>query len=209
MTRLTASENRTASAAAVVPYVCFAAFDFPSGVVRLNSSERSYTFSSNTYLGAGSLAGVSAVKESADGGPDKMEFTLSGVDNSLIVTTLTEKYHGRSVEFYVGYVDQNTDLVATPHLLWEGRMETMAIRTGVNTSVIRLVAQNRNIIWSKTAGWLYTHEHQQLLTALGTDLFFDQVNNMQDKVVRWGSNLVPTGSIRGNLRAILRDWRGG
>ena len=130
MTRFAAPENEGASELSHIPYVMFSDFDFPSGHVRLNSAAREYTFGSQTYTPAGKLAAIGPVKESADLSPDKLEFTLSGVDNSLILTVLGEKYHGRSASLYVGYLDANGGLVATPHLLWEGRMDVMAIALG-------------------------------------------------------------------------------
>ena len=194
MTRFAAAANTTASGQAHVPYRIFVDLDFASGILYLCSGDRPYTFNGHTYDALGKLGAVSNIEESADLGPDKLELTLSGVDNSLLVTTLTEKYHGRSVSLYVGYVDANTtDLVATPQLLWEGRMDTMGIRTDEGGSTIALTCENRLMLWNKPSGWNYTHEDQGLLSTVSPDDFFDQVEAIQNKTVKWGGMVVTTG----------------
>lgn len=185
MTRLTDSTNVTASQQPHVPYALFADFDFVSGHVYVSSWDRSFTFGGHTYLALGSLGGVDEVTESSGIQSDKLEFTLSGVDNSLLTTVLSEKYHGRDATLYLGYLDATTsNLVTTPEILWEGLMDTMSIKTGTNTSSVRLVCENRLLLWNKKPGWMYTDEHQRMRDS--TDLFFNQASTLGNKPVVWG-----------------------
>lgn len=184
MTRFAATENADAVALPHVPYVLFVDLDFASGHVRLNSCDRSFTFGSNTYEAIGKLGGIGPVNESAALNPDKLEFTLAGVDNALISTVITEKYHGRSATLYVGYCDEEWTLLADPEVLWEGRMDTMAVRAEQNGAAIKLVCENRLIIWNLASGWRYTNEHQQLL--FSGDTFFDRLASLMNKILRWG-----------------------
>lgn len=207
MTRFTASENQAATEQPHIPYVMFADFDFPSGHVRANSGARSYTFGGNTYEPLGKLAGIGPVKESADLSPEKLEFTLSGVDNSLVLTTLGEKYHGRSANLYVGYCNDQGDLVTTPALLWEGDMDVMSIRTEESSSVIGLVCENRLVLWSTASGWLYSHEHQRILFPSAGDLFFNLVETLTDKVAKWGDKTVSPPSRGWGPTPPSEEWR--
>jgi len=192
MTRFAAAENEAAVEGAHVPYVVFVEFDFPSGIIRLCSSDRSYSVSGQTYTALGSFGSISGVKESSDGTPDKLEFILAGVPNNLALTT--EKYHGRSVAVHIGFVDVNGDLVATPHMnLWEGRMDTIASRSEEGGSSIVVTCEQRLIMWNQASGWLYSHEHQGLLSAVANDKFFDKVAELANKTVRWGGFGVATG----------------
>lgn len=206
MTRFAAVENETATEQPHVPYVMFADFDFASGHVRLNSAARSYSFGGNTYEAVGKLAGIGPVRESADLSPDKLEFTLSGVDNSLIMTTLGENYHGRSATLYVGYLNADGGLVADPHLLWEGRMDVMAIRTEAGGSIISLSCENRLVLWNRAANWLYSHDHQRLLFPGQTDNFFDQVETLTDKIARWGDSTVNPEKQKAYGKLFVRNY---
>jgi hypothetical protein len=185
MTRLTDSANVTASQQPHVSYVLFGDFDFVSGHVRVSSWDRQYTFGGNTYLPFGTLVSVGDVTENSGIQSDQLQFTLSGVDNSLLTTVLAEKYHGRDATLYFGYLDSNYNLVTTPEILWEGIMDTMAIKTGANTSTILLTCENRLILWNKNCGWLYTDEHQRIRDS--TDLFFNQSAALVNKTIHWGS----------------------
>lgn len=197
MTRFAAAALETAAEQPHVPYVIFADLDFVSGHVRLNSSDRALEFGGNVYLGGGELVGMGEVVESAALNPEKISLTLSGVDNALIAKVLTESYHGRSATLYMSYLGADGALVATPEMLWEGRMDSMGIETSRGSSVIEVICESRLIIWNESVELLYTHEHQGLLTALGTDDFFNRVVELADKVVKWGGQSVGTGTGRG------------
>lgn len=198
MTRFAVPQNSTAVTLPHVPYVMFADFDFASGNVRLSSWDRDFTFGGNTYTGLGNFVSVGPVKESADLSPDMLEFTLSNVPTSAMSDTLTQTYHGRSASLYVGYLTEDNTLVGTPHLLWEGRMDRLLVRTDEGGSLISLICENRLVLWNKAAGWLYTHEHQKEFAS--GDLFFDQVATLPNKVVKWGEKDVPTGRPGGGGR---------
>ncbi len=189
MTRFADSTMETAGEQSHVPYVLFVELDFSSGFVRVNSSDRSFTHESNTYGAIGKLGGISSVKENGNLNPEKIDYTLSGVDNSLLTTTLTENYHYRAARLWVAYVDPTTlALLHTPRLLREDRMDVMTIRTEPNVSSIVLTCENSLIRWNESAGWLYTHEHQRVFDS--SDDFLDQVALLANKVVKWRAEKV-------------------
>ena len=192
MTRFALAANETAAAQAHVPYVLLAEFDFSSGSVRVCSADRPYVHLGNTYGAIGTLGGIGPVKENGNLSPEKLDFTLSGVDNSLITTALTENYHGRDARLWVGYLDDNYQLVTTPQIVWEGFMDVMAIRTEQNSSTISQTCENRLIRWNDSASWLYTQEHQRLFDS--TDDFFNQVTTLPNKTVRWNGMNVYSGN---------------
>lgn len=186
MTRFALSANSTAVTQPHVPYVLFVEMDFASGFVRVNSGDRYFTHEGNQYGPLGQLGSIGPVKENGNLSPEKLEFQLSGVDSSYLTTTLTEDYHGRDVRLWVGYLDTDLVLVATPQLIWEGYMDTMQIHTDANESIITVIAENRLIRWNQSADFLYTHEHQRLFDS--TDDFFNQVAVIANKVVKWGEH---------------------
>lgn len=192
--RFDSSDNDDAADQVHVPYVLFVELDFASGFVRLNSTDRTYQHEGNDYTGTGRLAGISPVRENGDLIPEKLEFTLSGVDPSTITTTLTEDYHGRSVKVWLAFVDENRNLIDTPELLWEGEMDVMSIQRDHGSAIVSLVCENRLIRWNETAGWMYTKEHQQLFDP--NDKFLNFVTTLPNKQIRWGGSRVQTGTSR-------------
>lgn len=193
MTRFADATMEAAGELPHVPYVLFVELDFSSGFVRLNSADRSYTHESNTYTAIGKFGNISSVKENGNLNPEKIEYTLSGVDNSLITTTLTENYHYRASRLWVAYTNPATlELLHTPRLLREDRMEVMSIRTEPNVSTITVTCENSLIRWNEAAGWTYTHEHQVVFDA--TDKFFNQVALLVNKVVKWRGQSIGGGN---------------
>jgi hypothetical protein len=192
VTRFSVAANANAVVLPHVPYVLFTDFDFVSGHIRLNSFDREFSFGSNTYTGLGNLVGIGPVKETADLSADHLDFSLTHVPNSAMADTLTQTYHGRSASLYVGYLNDDLALVGTPHLLWEGRMDSLKVRSEEGSSIINLVCENRLVLWNKSAGWLYSHEHQREFDP--DDLFFDQVASLPNKVAKWGEETVRSGA---------------
>lgn len=194
MSRFALTANADATELDHVSYVLLCELNFASGFIRLNSGDRVYTHAGNTYQPFGSLASISSVKENGELVPESLEFTLPGVDPSLITTTLTENYAGRAVTLWVAYLDDNLQFVATPQVLWEGLMDQMNIQREEKTATIQLVCESRLIRWQKASGWLYTHEHQRLVDS--TDDFLNYVALMVNRVLKWGGFRVHTGQPR-------------
>jgi len=184
MTNRLSSANQTATSAAHVPYALFAAFNFVSGMVRLTSWDQDITWGGNTFQSIGKFAGFSDYEEGTDLISASLTFTIAGVDSSILSTALTEKYHNRDASLWVGWLDQNNNLVDTPYLLWEGFMDSMPLNSDQGQSSINLVCESRLLLLAKSAGWTYSDVHQkQFFTG---DSFFSLVASLPNKVVTWG-----------------------
>lgn len=193
MTRFALPDNEAAVAEPHVPFVLLAEFDFPSGFVRLNSSDRSFTHLGEIFTGLGHLAGLDNIKDSGNLVPEKLEFKLS-FDQALITTAQTENFHRRPMRLWLGLLDENYQFIATPEEIWGGFMENMPIRADKNVAMLALTCQNELVMWDETAGWLYSDEHHQLMVP--GDLFLNQVATLQNKEIRWAGSIVSTGGGR-------------
>lgn len=192
MSRFSSSINAAAVQQPHVDYVCFLELDFVSGTIYCSSADRPIVWGGATWLGLGTMASISDISETTDVASQMLQFTLSGVDTGLINTTLAEKYHNRTAELYVGFLDRNNALLDTPELIWSGFMDVLTIKTQGGSSVLVLDCENRLVLWNQSAGWLYTQEHQRLIDS--TDNFFDQVNSLASKTVVWGNSGVDTAA---------------
>jgi hypothetical protein len=108
MTRFSGGTNQTWADRPHCPYVLLVEFDFASGFVRLNSGVRTYQHNSNNFFALGTFGSIGNVRENGNLSPEKLEFQLSGVNNSLVGVTLTEDYHNRPVSLWVGYVHETS-----------------------------------------------------------------------------------------------------
>ena len=86
MSRDLSASNVTASQAGNVRPAFFAELDFASGVRRYNSTLHDIAFdvdggspTEQTFLGVGTMGGVSAVREAVTLKPRGVQFTLSGI----------------------------------------------------------------------------------------------------------------------------------
>jgi len=175
-----------------IAHVYLVDFDFASGHVYLNTSDRTYVYDGNTYLGGGTIGSISGVKETAGTVPEQVTFVLPGVDVDLVATTLRENYHNRSVVIYVAYLDEHDEMSSTPFILWEGSMDKMLLHVDEKKVDITLACESSLILWNKSTGWLYTTEHQTRLWGYG-DNFFSQIAPCLESVIVWlnGNTWVP------------------
>ena len=183
MTRFVSSTNETASAARAIVMVTLVDMDFTSGHVRAHDGVGRLAFGGNTYDGVGKYGGIEGVTETLDVIARPLKLTLSGVDASLVTTTMTETYQNRSCTVYVGILDQTTmTFVDTPETIWEGRMDTMQIEINSGSAVIKLNCEHR--LYREPRIARYTDQDEQL--AYSGDRFFDIMYQIQGFRSQWG-----------------------
>ncbi len=173
----------TASEAAVARPVLAAELDFASGFVRANSSPYTIVIDGNTYLGVGTLGKISAVQEGSELQAYGITLTLSGIPGELVSIALNEYYQGRSCRVLLALLDDNHQVIASPTVLWSGRMDTMDIELG-DTATISVTAESRLVDWERPRIRRYTSEDQR--AAYPGDKGFEFVPQMQEKELVWG-----------------------
>jgi hypothetical protein len=183
MPRWSSSNNAAQAEAQVVSLVFLAELIFDSGAVRVHDGSGELVYNGNTYLGIGQYGGFDLVEENIDFVARGIKFTLSGVDNSLVVTTMTETYQNRAATLFLGLINADTrQFIDPPEEVWGGRMDTMSIEIGQNSSVITLSGEHR--LRREAPGGRSTDADQQL--RYPGDLFFDHQQNIPGYVASWG-----------------------
>lgn len=164
--------------------VTLVALDFASGFVRANDSSVSLAFGGNTYPGVGQYGGIDTVVEDLDIIARPLKMTLSGVDASLVTTTMTEIYQNRAATVYVGILNKDTlQFIADPEEAWGGRMDTMSIEVNQGLATITLNCEHRLRREPRIAR--YTDQDQQL--AYTGDKFFSRLYQIPFYRSLWGS----------------------
>lgn len=199
MTRFVSATNSTESAKQAVRMFVGVALDFTSGFIRVHDGIGDISWGGNTFSGIGHLGQIETVSESIEIIARPIGLTLSGVDSSLISTTMTEVYQNRTATVYVGFVNETTNAVIdTPETIWEGRMNQMSISSSAGTASIKLTCEHRLRREPRIAR--YTNEDQQLL--FPGDRFFDLVPSIKGFVAKWGDASVGGHGAFGNWGGI-------
>jgi hypothetical protein len=187
MDRFVSAANRNEAAKAAISLVVMVDLDFASGMIRAHDGGGTLTWDGNDYLGVGQFGAVADVTEDLTNIARPVRLTLSGVDPSLVSTTMTETYQNRSVTLYLAFIESESNtIIAAPEIVWEGRMDTMKLSVSQGSAVIELNCEHR--LRREPRISRYTNEEQQV--AHPGDRFFDLLTTIKDYPGRWGDKAV-------------------
>jgi hypothetical protein len=157
--------------------------EFVSGPLRLWSGIVDVDWNGNTWTGAGLLAGVSTIKETADVTAQGLTASMSGMPSDLIAKVHTETRHGQSGKVWLGFMDADDNIIADPYLAFSGRLDVPAIQDSGDTCAISIQYESRLVDLQRARIWRYTHESQQALYP--DDLGFEYVASLQNQELQW------------------------
>ena len=158
--------------------------EFDSGSIRVWTGIDDITISSETYLGAGSLLGISPPKDTSEIVTTGVQVSISGMDETVLSYALTENYQNRPVTIYLGYLSGGTSDVVGTLTVFKGRMVSMSVTDDPEGSIIAIDCENRLIDLRRPSNLRYTKESQEFLHP--GDKGFDYIQSLQDKEILWG-----------------------
>ena len=189
MARNLTSAFDTAIQQGTIHPIIFVKINTSGGDVRVWTGIGDRTFDSEIYIGTGTLGGISIVSEATDLSARGITFSLSGIPSDLLSTALGQVEHGRLCQMWLGLLDASTGaLVADPYELFAGFSDVTAITEEAETSTISIQAENRLIDLERPRIRRYTSEDQKSDAANSTDLGFEFVPGLQDKVISFGKS---------------------
>ena len=204
MSRTLSTAMQAVATAELVRPIYLVDLEFASGSIYLWSGLGDLSFNSNTYIGVGDLLSIGAVQESTELTATGAQITLGGIKQSLLTLARDEPYQGRPLTIRLGAFDENGDLIASPVIVFSGFMDVMTINDSGETSTITVSAENKLIVFQKTAVRRYTAEDQKIEHP--TDKGFEFVAKIQEKEVVWGRPS-PASMNTGGRGNPLRDYR--
>jgi hypothetical protein len=208
MTWFAQSANQSEAALPHARMFLAADFDFSSGHVRTWTGWGNITINGQTYTGVGTLGEVSVSPDHVRLVAERWSYRLSGVDPSLVPESDIDACFGRDVTEYFGFLTEAGQLVATPEINREGRMDGIN-RADSDEPYIEVQAENRMALLDRTNGWRYTHEHQQSFFA-GDDGLKLVASTMTAEITWGGKSTKPgvVGSLAQNVVARVRSQKG-
>lgn len=179
-----------------VPMLLLVEMDFASGFLRFCNASYDFTYLSNVYLGGGRLSTIKNIQEGADQQMYGIELSSSGINPGFVSIALSEPYQQRPLTVRFAPLTPEYQIIATPPVVWKGRMDRMEIELG-ETATITITAESRLTDWNKSSIRRYNDEDQK--SEFPTDKGFEYVAQMVDKALDWGiatprPPLFPTGS---------------
>lgn len=182
MTRALTSAVDAALLAGNVTAVILVELYFDSGTIYLAHAGYNISWNGNTYLGAARIGTLEPVQETS-------ELQMNGMAGTIVANAanisiaLNEPMQGRAVIMRLAAMDANHQILATPVVCFNGRMDTMAIELG-DKATIRVTGESRFSDWDRPRVRRYNHEDQ--ISKYPTDLFFQFVAQMVEKQLLWG-----------------------
>lgn len=209
MARNISTDMQTAASEKVVFPIIFVEAEFDSGTTRMWSGIGDLVWNSQTWTGGGSLLSVDSIEETNELRAIGTRVRLSGIPSEFLSLALQEDYQGRTLRVYLGaftneysfmlkedtaYVLQedgsrvinatDQDVVASPVIIFSGRMDVMTINESGSTSTIEVSVENRLIDFERTRERRYTSEDQKI--DYPSDKGFEFVSSIQDAEIVWG-----------------------
>lgn len=186
MARNLHSDFNTAVQADVIYPILIAKINSSGGDIRVWTGSGDLIFDSETYIGTGTLGGVSQIEEKTDLSATGLTFSLSGIPSSLISTALGQIEQGRDCTLWLALLNTTTGaIINDPYEIFSGFTDVTIITEGGDTSSISISAENRMIGLERARVRRYTDEDQQ--EEHSGDKGFEFVGGLQDKVITFGS----------------------
>lgn len=186
MSRGLHSSTATALEQPVVYALNLVYMNFPGGALRLHTGYGTISFGGNDFTGAGNLGQISEIEETTDLRAAGISLALSGVPSELLSKVLSENIRNRDIKIWFCTCDDQMQIVGTAILVFDGKMDTMAIDDQGQTSSIQVTAESRLIDLARPRTQVYTDEFQRTIDA--TDNGLEYLADLANKAnsFNWG-----------------------
>lgn len=167
--------------------VSLVSMEFTSGTLRLWTGPGTLVWNRESFIGAGGLAGISAIRETTDTSPTGFSLSLNGVDPIYIALILTAFTPGGAVNIWQGLLTETGALVSDPTLVARGTMDVPTIEDSGTSCTITVTVENALLRLKRPLNRRNTSQDQQ--QDHPGDRGFDYVPLIQDKALILGSPL--------------------
>ena len=205
MTRELDTTVSAAVAGSDFKWVVMISLAFDSGTVYLHTGVGDLTWNSQTWQGVGSLASISGIVESADGGDDRINVSLGPLPgetfSNFVTEFTTQDTAGRAWFLYLAVIDglnvvqgEASELSAGltgPSDMFDGEARSVSLSLVTEAAIMRSMLYYR-----------MTNEDQQKL--FPGDKFCEFMNDLSDEI-RWAS-ADPASVARGDQPEYIKSY---
>ena len=159
--------------------------DFNTGTVRVWSGIGDLLWNGDTYNGVGDLGSIGRPRETTEIQAEGISFELSGIPSSNLSLALQEARRNKPAKAWLGFMDDQGNVIADPFMLFSGRVDSAEIEEGGETATVRVIAESILARLQTPNERRYTDEDQKIDYPADKGLEF--VASLQDKQLVWGS----------------------
>ncbi len=135
---------------------------------------------------AGTFISVGSVAESTEVQAQGTSVTLSGLDPVDLAEALGDVQVGAPVKLWAGALNPDMTLRGVPYCFFAGTVDKPAVQVAPDSCTISLALENKMINHSRASNRRYTTA-DQAANGFPNDSGFDQVEILNDLVLKWGS----------------------
>jgi len=165
---------------------------FTSGPLYIWNGNGTLVYSSTDYVGVGDLISIGAISEKTDLTATGVSITLAGIKQSLLTLALSEPYQNRSATIRFGATNESGDLVSSPIIMFQGKMDVMTIQDDGSIATITVQCENKLIQLDRAFVRRYTAEDQKI--DFPSDTGLDFMAKIQGIAIPWGISNSATSS---------------
>lgn len=213
MSRGLSTANATATEAQVVRPRRLVQIDFdaPTGTLYVHDGIGDLTAddwdgTSRTWTGVGDLGSIDVIEEGDDLSPRQMEFSLTGIDSTIVGAVATDDTVLRKVYYMVVLLDAAGSLIDDPFRVFKGRINEPRFSMGAE-SRIDIVAESFLVALDRKNGRLFNDADQQ--ERFSADVGLEYLPQMIDLRLRWGGDTKHFGNSGGGGIPIFGPSLGG
>ena len=194
----------------VIRPVLMVQFQYDGGNVNFWSGYGTLPYNGEDWLGSGDLAVVSPVTESGALNVEAVDFTLNGLNASIVSAALSEPYRGRRMLMYLGFFDDDdVTFIQVPVVMFAGYMDVMTIKRGAQSSSITVRCESAHRIFREvgTRKW----NNQSHTRNFPLDTCFTFINGLQNQELVFGpsSSRDVAERNRARIRSMIARQRAG
>jgi hypothetical protein len=177
----------------VVSPVILGEFDFESGYERLWTGVGQLLYDSDgdnvgeVFEGVGEFLGIGTITETRELRAEKVDISLSGIPSDLVDLAQGEGYQYRDATLWLGFLDDQKQLIDEPYVLYNGEMDVMVINDDGETASISVTCENDLIRFQTPVEVRYTDQQQKEF--FPNDRGLEYVGELQDKKESWGKGI--------------------
>jgi hypothetical protein len=184
MPRSLSADSLSAIMGAVIGSALFVEAEFSGGPVRFWNGPGPITWDGKTWTGAGQLLAISEIEETGGVEATSVTLTLSGVPSNLIAIAYGEFVQGRPCRVWQGFLTASNQVIVSPQLVTQGRMDTIADSDDGSFAKITVTVESNLSDLQRPRVRRYTDQDQQRL--FPGDRGLEYVARLQNQEIPWG-----------------------
>ena len=157
--------------------------DWPGGAVYIHDGVGTVSYLNEIWYGVAGFGEIGEITSDSNIGSHTVPLNFSGIDPKTLSEVVTRNVVNRSVDIYIGALDENNEVIAASPRFY-GRISSTAIKR-YGGDAISIEAVSKTSDWSKSRPNRYTDDSYR--ADHPNDDFLQYIAEMADRALYWNS----------------------